>query len=166
MALPAVAQKRLILIRAVEKLNAQNKDIILDFIQRENQHAVLILDSGETSFKGAFFRDVMSAAEVLRFGQRGKKSDIWAVTRAIESRDSGEALRVLNTLLQDGDSPLRIMGGLVWFWGSFRNRISANGFKKGLLVLQEADLNIKRSRLKPEYAVEIAVTKLSSLVAC
>jgi DNA polymerase III delta subunit len=166
LALPAVAKARLILIRTIEKLNAQNKDIILDFIRGDNPHAALVLDSVETSFKGEFFRDCLSAAEVLRFGQKGKKNDIWGVTKAIESRNSGEALRVLNTLLEDGDSPLRIMGGLVWFWGSLRNRVSANSFKKGLLVLQEADLNIKRSRLKPEYAVEIAVTKLSSLAAC
>jgi len=165
-ALPAVAKKRLILIRAVEKLSAHNKEIISDFIQEEDRHAVLILDSDELSLKGGFFRDVMSAAEVMRFGRKDKKSDIWDVTGAIEARDSREALKVLNTLLQDGDSPLRIMGGLVWFWGSLRNRVSADGFKKGLLVLQEADLNIKRSRLRPEHAVEIAVTKLSSLIAC
>ncbi|MCK5259737.1 MAG: hypothetical protein KAJ70_01625 [Candidatus Omnitrophica bacterium] len=165
-ALPAVAEKRLILIRSIEKLSEHNKEIISDFIQEGCQHAVLVLDSDATALKGGFARDVMSAAEVIRFGRRGKKSDLWDVTGAIEARDSREALKILNTLLKDGDSPLRIMGGLVWFWGSVRNRISADGFKKGLLVLQEADLNIKRSRLKPEYAVEIAVTKLSLLIAC
>ena len=165
-ALPAVAKKRFILIRDVEKLSAHNKKVILDFIQAGNQPAVLLLDSDELIFKGEFFRDVMSAAKVMRFGQKRKKSDIWGVTRAIEAGNPGEALKILNILLRDGDSPLRIMGGLVWFWGSLRNRVCADGFKKGLLVLQEADLNIKRSRLRPEHAVEIAVTKLSLLTAC
>lgn len=166
LALPAVAKRRLILIRTAEKLSAHNQEIISDFIRSGDEHAALILDSDESALKGGFARDVMSVAEVTRFGRREKKNDIWGVTGAIEARDSGEALKILDTLLKDGDSPLRIMGGLVWFWGSLRNRVSADGFKKGLLVLQEADLNIKRSRLKPEYAVEIAVTKLSSLVAC
>ena len=166
LALPAVAKRRLILIRTAEKLSAHNQEIISDFIRSGDEHAALILDSDESALKGGFARDVMSVAEVTRFGRREKKNDIWGVTGAIEARDPGEALKILNTLLKDGDSPLRIMGGLVWFWGSMRNRVSADGFKKGLLVLQEADLNIKRSRLKPEYAVEIAVTKLSSLVAC
>ena len=166
LALPAVAKRRLILIRTAEKLSAHNQEIISDFIRSGDEHAVLILDSDESALKGGFARDVMAVAEVTRFGRRGKKNDIWGVTGAIEACDPGEALKILDTLLKDGDSPLRIMGGLVWFWGSLRNRVSADGFKKGLLVLQEADLNIKRSRLKPEYAVEIAVTKLSSLVAC
>ena len=166
LALPAVAKRRLILIRTAEKLSAHNQEIISDFIRSGDEHAALILDSDESALKGGFARDVMSVAEVTRFGRREKKNDIWGVTGAIEARDPGEALKILDTLLKDGDSPLRIMGGLVWFWGSLRNRVSADGFKKGLLVLQEADLNIKRSRLKPEYAVEIAVTKLSSLVAC
>ena len=166
LALPAVAKRRLILIRTAEKLSAHNQEIISDFIRSGDEHAALILDSDESALKGGFARDVMSVAEVTRFGRREKKNDIWGVTGAIEARDSGEALKILDTLLKDGDSPLRIMGGLVWFWGSLRNRVSADGFKKGLLVLQEADLNIKRSRLKPEYAVEIAVTKLSLLVAC
>lgn len=165
-ALPAVAKKRLILIRAVEKLTTHNKKIILDFIQAENRHAVLVLDSDELSFKGSFLRDITPVAKVMRFEQRGRKNDIWDVTRAMEGRDPDEALKILNNLLRDGDPPLKIMGGLVWFWGSLKNRVSAEGFKKGLLVLQEADLNIKRSRLKPEYAVEIAVTKLSLLIAC
>jgi DNA polymerase III delta subunit len=165
-ALPAVAKKRLILIRTFEKLSPHNKDIILDFIQMENPHAVLIMDSDDLSFKSAFFRDLSASAKVIRFGQSGKKSDLWGVTRAIERRNPSEALRILNILLSDGDSPLKIMGGLVWFWGSIRNRVSAEGFKKGLLVLQEADLNIKRSRLRPDHAVEMVVTKLSLLIAC
>jgi DNA polymerase III delta subunit len=126
----------------------------------------LIMDSDDLSFKSAFFRDLSASAKVIRFGQSGKKSDLWGVTRAIERRNPSEALRILNTLLRDGDSPLKIMGGLVWFWGSIRNRVSAEGFKKGLLVLQEADLNIKRSRLRPDHAVEMVVTKLSLLIAC
>jgi hypothetical protein len=36
-------------------------------------------------------------------------------------------------------------------------------FEKGLLALGEADLNIKRSRLKPEQALELLVVKLCAL---
>lgn len=165
-ALPAVAKKRLILIRAAEKLSPHNKEIILEFVRSGARHAEVVLESDELSFKGAFFRDVMSIAQVTRFGREGKKKDIWDVTRAIEARNPGEALKVLDVLFQGGESPVKIMGGLVWFWGGLRNRVSVDGFKKGLLVLQEADLNIKRTRLRPEHAVEIAITKLSSLVAC
>ena len=56
------------------------------------------------------------------------------------------------------------MGALVWFWGKSQDRMPGERFRKGLLVLQEADVNIKRSRLKPEYAVEVAVIKLMRLL--
>lgn len=165
-ALPAIAKTRLILIRDVEKLSSHNKNMILDFVLAENRHAELILDSDEFDPKSEFLRDAMPVVRVMRFQRRGEKKDIWSMTKSMESRNPGHALKILNTLLEEGDSPVRILGGLVWFWGSVRSRVSADGFKKGLLVLQEADLNIKRSRLRPEYAVEIAVTKLSSLIAC
>ncbi len=164
--LPAVAPKRLILIRSVEKLVTHNKDIILEFISTEHQHAVVILETDEAAPKNSFFDQVMASAKVMRFTptQPGKKQNIWTATRAIENRDPAKALIVLNDLMKEGNPPLKIMGALVWFWGDQKKRLPAEGFKKGLLVLQEADLNIKRSRLKPEHAVEVAVTQLSSLV--
>jgi len=165
-ALPAISQKRFILIRAVEKLNTQNKKIILDFVQFENEHAVLVLDSDELSPKNSFFNKISAIAKVMRFGQGAAKKNVFDMTKAMESRDSIGALKILELLMSEGDHPLQIMGGLVWFWGKSKRRLSADKFKKGLLVLQEADLNIKRSRLKPEYAVEMAVTKLSLLIAC
>ena len=165
-ALPAISGKRLILIRMVEKLNTQNKKILLDFIQSENEHAVLILDSEEMSAQNSFMNKISAAAKVMRFGSGTVKKNVFDMTKRMENRDSSGALKILEHLMSGGDHPLQIMGGLVWFWGKSKNRLSADQFKKGLLVLQEADLNIKRSRIKSEYAVEIAVTKLSSLISC
>lgn len=164
--LPAVSPQRLLLIRSIEKLNTKNKDILSEFMRLPDRPVVLILDSDQSSLKGEFFRELEAAAQVARFTTSGKKEDIWAMTRAMERRRPADALKILDALLEDGDAPLKVMGGLVWFWGSIRSRLSKEGFKKGLLVLQEADLNIKRSRLKPEHAVEVAVTQLSSLIAC
>jgi len=165
-ALPAISKRRFILIRAVEKLNAHNKQIILDFIQIKNQHAVLILDLDEALPKNSFFTKIAEIAEAVCFGRGAAQESVFDMTRALEGKNSPGALKILNQLLEGGNHPLQIMGGLVWFWGKSKNRLTKDQFKKGLLVLQEADLNIKRSRLKPEYAVEIAVTKLSLLIAC
>ena len=165
-ALPGIAPKRLILIRTVEKLDPQNKNIILEFVQGENRHAVLILDSDEIPSNNKFFNQVMAVGKVMRFAPDGKKKDIWTATRAIEQRNPSEALKIVSDLMEEGNPPLKILGALVWFWGDLKGRLPAEGFKKGLLVLQEADLNIKRSRLKPEHAVEVAVTQLSLLIAC
>jgi len=165
MALPAVARHRVVLIRTFEKLTPQNSDIVLDFIRQGDRHIILVLDSDESSVKGSLVKKIGDAAEVIRFGQVAKKS-VFDMTRAMEQRDTSGALKILYDLLKDGNHPLQLIGGLIWFWGKSKNRLSTEGFKKGLLVLQEADLNIKRSRLKPEQAMELAVTKLSLLIAC
>jgi DNA polymerase III delta subunit len=164
--LPAVSKQRLILIRNVNKLDAHNKEIILDFIQGENSHAVVILDSDDGGGKNSFIAKVKLIAKVMNFGADTRKQNVFDMTRAIENQNPAVALKILNELINDGNPPLKIMGGMVWFWGDRKSRLSAGKFKEGLQVLQEADLNIKRSRIKPEYAVEVAVTKLSSLIAC
>ena len=51
------------------------------------------------------------------------------------------------------------MGGLVWSWGKARSFARRENFQKGLVALQEADLNIKRSRLAPQQALEVLVVK-------
>ena len=42
--LPAVSSKRLIVIRSIEKLDSHNKDLILEFVKTNSNHADLILD--------------------------------------------------------------------------------------------------------------------------
>lgn len=165
-ALPAVAPKRLVLVRAVEKLDAPNQAILTEFLQSPHDHVVLILETDEADLKSGFFGKVRCAAKAVCCARAGKQENVWSATRAIERRRPAEAVRILNDLMEAGDPPLKVLGALVWFWGSLKHRLPSEGFKKGLLVLQEADLNIKRSRLKPEYAVEVAVTQLSLLVVC
>ena len=165
-ALPGISPQRVVLIRTIEKLSTQAKKTLLEFVESNQKHVVLILDSDEASPKNNFFSKITSKTKVMRFGHGTTKKNVFDMTRAMENRDSSGALKILEHLISGGDHPLQIMGGLVWFWGKSKQRLSASGFKKGLLVLQEADLNIKRSRLKPEHAVELAVTKLSLLIAC
>src|SRR3989338_10492484 len=62
--LPAVSKKRLILIRSVNKLDSHNKEMILDFIQTDNSHAVVILDSDDEGGKNSFMTKLRPAAEV------------------------------------------------------------------------------------------------------
>lgn len=163
-ALPAVAAQRVIMIRDCEKLSTSNKNIILEFAQGDHAHAVLILDTDQPTGKSSFFNTISSLGKIRRFGERAAPKNVFDMTKAIERRNVTEALSVLDELIQAGNHPLQIMGGLVWFWGKLKNRLSGERFKTGLLILQEADLNIKRSRLAPEYAMEVAVTKLADLL--
>lgn len=159
--LPAVSKKRLVIIRDSHKLTPQNQDILQAFIVEKSPHADLILDSEEWDQKTAFVKKVARFCEVVEFKSE-KKLNVFDMTKAIDYQQDAEALKILDQLLSTGNHPLQIMGGLVWAWGKSRERISPQRFERGLLAMQEADLNIKRSRLKPEYALEMLIVKLCS----
>lgn len=161
-ALPAVNPRRLVFIRNIQKAAEQNQKILLEFAQSAPEHCVVIGDISAPSQKG-FLTKLSKIGRKLEFGA-GKKTVVWDVTNQIERRNPKEALRLLCVMISEGSHPLQIMGGLVWFWGRMKNKIPAGRFQQGLRELQAADLNIKRSRLAPDHAVQILVTKLCLLV--
>jgi DNA polymerase III delta subunit len=164
LALPAVASKRFVVIRgAFQKLHAHNKKILLEFVQGGHDHLILILDASEANDTDGFIREMSPYANVMRSHQRVKQN-VFDMTNAMAAGHGTQALKILNDLFADGNHPLQIMGGLVWFWGKRRDRLPAEKFHEGLRNLQEADLNIKRSRLRPECALEVLVAKLTALI--
>ena len=162
--LPVLSAKRMVVIRFVHKLNAHKQKLILEFAQSKQDKTELVLDTDEAEPANAFYTQLGRQAKSFSFS-KGSKQNVFDVTNAISARNPIEALQILARLLDDGNHPLQILGGLVWYWGRMRGRVSKDKFFSGLVVLQEADVNIKRSRLNSEHAVEVAVTKLSSLVA-
>ena len=162
-ALPAVSPQRVVLIRECDKLSPQNRDILLECIQDRSDKTVVMLDSNVLEVKDSFVTKLKVYAKVIDF-QRQVPANVFDMTRAIGLKKSQEALAILFQMLSSGTHPLQIMGGVVWFWGRSRERLPAQRFKLGLAAMQEADLNIKRSRLKPEYALELLVVKLCSLI--
>ena len=115
LAIPAVSKKRLLLIRAVDKLDAHNKNMILEYIQAKNPPAVVVLDSDEQAPKGSFFTKLNSAAKVMRFEEGASPKNVFDMTRALEGRNVAGALKTLKELTDGGEHPLQIMGGIVWF---------------------------------------------------
>lgn len=159
--LPVVSKQRLLVIRDCEKLNTYNQKLILEFIRNPEPNCVLILDSNRSDLREGFIEKLRHTAKVLSFDQ-GKGVDVSDLKRAIAGHRGADALKILAHLFSQGEAPLRILGFLVWYWRRTRREIALNSFKEGLLALQNADLNIKRSRLKPEHAIELAVVQLCS----
>ena len=164
LALPAVAKKRLLVVRQAHKLAEENIGLLLKFAQTPDWKTDVICDAPVAELKTVVFRDLVKAAKVFQ-APVVKKENVFDVTKAMTARKPTEALSVLGRILSTGEQPVQILGGLLWFWGRERNRVTPERFQKGLKVLQETDLNIKRSRLKPEYALELLVVKLTSLIA-
>jgi len=163
--LPAIAKQRLLVVRHIHKLSPYNKDLIIEFLKDDPGFISIIFDTYEAEVKNAFFKNLEKFTKVTTFKSRIKQN-IFDLTNTIAAKDAKGALEILNSLLSKGDHPLQIMGVLVWFWGRNRNRVSRDKFHAGLRYLQEADLNIKRTRLGSENAVELVVVKLCSLITC
>lgn len=162
-ALPAMARKRLVLLRELKKLSADNQKLLLAFLEESNDHVVLICDGEAMEATTALSKKLKPYMNVVDFNT-GKPMNIFDVTNALGYGKRIEALKALNALMSEGQHPLQLMGGLVWFWGKQKTRLSRDKYKKGLLEIQEADIHIKRSRLKAEYALETLVTKMSLLM--
>jgi len=161
-ALPAVSKKRLVVLRGIQKLSKHSKEIIVEFSQKDESATVLVLESDTTKENDSFLVALGKKCEAIRFGKE-QKQNVFDMTREM-SRDPAEALKILSEIIEEGTHPLQIMGGLVWFWGRLRNQLPASKFQKGLEELQDADLNIKRSRCNAEHAVEILIVKLMGIM--
>jgi DNA polymerase III delta subunit len=161
--LPALASKRVITIKTSQKLDSQNQDIILNFIKTNPKYLVLILDFDGNEETQSFYKKIQGQGESFKFISP-PKANVFDMTRAIEQKNLVGAFKILHELFEAGQHPLQIMGGVVWFWGKQKQRLSQDRFGQGLEALQEADLNIKRSRINPEQAIEVLVTKLSGLI--
>lgn len=160
-ALPAIAPQRLVVIRQGHKLSQHNKGLVQEFFEKMDNPVNLILESGEWEEQDSFVKVILKYVKVLRFGH-SEELNVFALTRAIGARKKVEALSILSNLLDKGDYPLQIMGGMVWSWKKSREQLPKEAFQQGLIALKEADFNIKRSRLKPEHALEVLVIKLCS----
>jgi len=158
-ALPAIASQRVLVIHAIQKFSPHNKELILSCVEKKESHLVLILDDDTIDAKNSFIKKLTPFVKTLRFS-KGKKQNVFDLTRAMSNGNGAQALKILHELMEDGNHPLQLMGGVIWYWGKEKSKLSSERFKKGLQRLQEADLNIKRSRLKPDEAMEVLVVRL------
>ncbi len=158
--LPVLAPKRLILLRQIHKLKSADIQTLLHFCQKPSDHCDVILETPQKTLTG----ELGKCEAHCRTVQTSKpQRSVFDMTKLIAQRRGAEALKMLHEFYEEGTYPLQIMGALVWFWGKEGKALDKQKFKRGLQALQEADLNIKRSKLNPQYAVEKVVVELVEL---
>ncbi|MFH0913520.1 MAG: hypothetical protein V1884_04505 [Candidatus Omnitrophota bacterium] len=161
LSLPLKAKKRIIVVKDSQNLREEIKDFILQYIKRPQDKTILVLDTDKSAPRDEFIRQVSRDAEVLRF-KEPLHLDTFTLSRSIDFRKTGHALWVLNQLLQNGERPERILGGLRYAW---ENSITQpQETRRKLKVLLNCDIDIKTGRLKPDFALERLVVSLCSLV--
>jgi len=158
--LPVNSEKRIILIKEAQDLKDEIKDFVISYASCAHPSVILILDFTDTSYKEVFLKYLYRFSQIQRFAEKNHP-DTFSLSRQIESRKMDLALLVLNQLLESGEKPERIMGGLRYVWE--KNKASSLETRRKLRVLLTCDIDIKTGRLKPDFALEKLVIKLCSL---
>jgi DNA polymerase III delta subunit len=162
LSLPVFAAHRLIVLRQIHKLKSADIQVLMEFCKKPYKHCEVVLESGESVLKGDL-KDLGLYAKTID-ASRPQGPNVFDMTRLITTQKSGEALKMLDGFYRDDVHPLSIMGALVWYWGKEGKSCGKQRFERGLKALEEADVNIKRSRLEPKYAVEKLVVELALLL--
>jgi DNA polymerase III delta subunit len=158
--LPVKAKKRIVVVKGAQQLKADIKDFILNYIKSPYPKVVLILDIGQHETKDEFINDIIRHVRICRFNEP-TRIDTFTLTQQINLRRPVDALKVLNQLLQEGEKPERILGGLRYSWE--RDASAPIEKRKRLQLLLACDIDIKRGRLKAPIALEKLIVNLCSL---
>ena len=161
--LPVIAPRRLIILRQVHKLKSADIQVLINYCKEPAKHCDVILESIENTLKGDLKDLALYAKGVVYSKPEGP--NVFDMTKLITAHRSGDALKMLDGFYKDNVHPLQIMPALIWYWGKEGKSSGKERFERGLKALEEADLNIKRSRLEPQYAVEKLVVELGLLLS-
>lgn len=157
--LPLKAQKRIIVIKDAHQLKDDIRAFILEYSRGKNSSAILILDITQVKGRDEFIGRLSRHAQVSRF-RDSVTLDAFMLSRQVEAGRPDHALRILNQLLEDGEKPERIIGGLRYAWE--KTGVGSLQTRKKLKALLNCDIDIKTGRLKPGFALEKLVIKLCS----
>jgi DNA polymerase III delta subunit len=156
--LPVASNMRLIVIRDAQLLKPEVKDFILAYAAKPYKSLSLVLDAHHYDYKDEFLKRLAAHARVMRFKEE-VKADTFLLARHINARRPDAALRVLNQLLEDGQRPERILGGLRFVFE--KEGFAASDSRKKLKALLQCDSEIKTGKIKPVFAMEKLVVALS-----
>ncbi|MCX5712183.1 MAG: hypothetical protein NTY47_03795 [Candidatus Omnitrophica bacterium] len=160
LSLPVNSEKRVIVVRQAQNLKPNIKDFIISFIKHDPYRTILVLDMERSDKRDEFIKQLLPIAKKVTF-EEPEIINTFTLSRQIELKRMDQALKLLNRLLEEGEKPERILGGLRHTWE--RNTAALPERKKRLKLLLSCDLDIKTSRMKTAFALEKLVVSLCSL---
>jgi len=158
--LPLNSKIRIIIIKEAQDLEDDIKEFILSYVKKPQRQIVLVLDMESQGAKDVFAGRISNFAKVYHFSEPARP-DAFTLGRSIDNRSTEQALRILNQLLQDGEKPERILGGLRFAFE--KGAVIPLEIKKRLKLLLNCDIDIKTGRLKPVFALEKLIVNLCGL---
>jgi hypothetical protein len=158
---PAVADRRVVLISRAEKLNDRNLELIDHVISVPGASCIIVLEASTWDRRSALRKGIAGKVKV----SGGKEEKVIFDLLDGLPHDHAGVLTGLQEFLER-EAAENILGGVRWWWvNRHKGKMPAAKYKKGLLVIQEADERIKLSSLlAKEPALEVALVKLSLLL--
>jgi DNA polymerase III delta subunit len=156
--IPTGPSARIVVVRNLQDAKLEVKNFILEYVKKPSSGIVLVLDVDKFERKSAFIEGVSRYAETRHFLEAPQAST-FALGRLIDADKTEEALKVLHRLLDDGEKPERIMGGLRASWTKYP--ADPLNLRKKLKILLQCDLDIKTGKIKPVFALERLIVNLS-----
>jgi len=151
-------RRRLILIRDIQKAAPKIKEFFISYSKRPFAHVVLILVAGSDVEEESILPPYSSGnIKIEKFGSF-KKTNAFDLGKAIAKRNAKFALCLLSQLLEKGEKPEKILGGLRY--QLLKGASTDIAREKNLFVLLNTELDIKTGRLLPHLALEKLIIKL------
>lgn len=157
--LPLESCKRLVIIRHCQDLKADAKRFLIEYCGQPHSGITLVLDFDRYDRKEMCIAALSSVGKLQVFRQEYSRN-VFDLSRAIEAGKTAESLRILNHLLDKGEKPEMLLGGLR---ASLTRKIPP---KKALTVNQlllQCDVTVKTGALKPLFALERLIVSLCGL---
>lgn len=157
LAIPAASEKRLIVIKDAQSLKDDAKKFLLNYLKKPYSQIILVMDFEHMDRRDQFLSSLMRSAKVFRF-KEDLPLDTFMLSRQISQGKCDSALKMLFLLLDKGEKPERILGGLRY--SCLKNSYNKLELKKNLKLLLTCDIEIKTGKLKPVFALEKLIISL------
>lgn len=155
--IPVGSDKRIVVIKNAHSLKKDLQEFIIQYTKKPASGVVLILDISRYDLRDQFLNRIMRLVQVVRF-KDNVQPDTFVLARQISLRKPDYALKTLNQLLNNGEKPEWILGGLRYV--TEKDVVHPLEKKKRLKLLLSCDIDIKTGKLKPVFALEKLVVSL------
>lgn len=113
---PLLSSQRIMVIKNIEQFKEEDKALLLKYAHNPGTTSILILETPLNDLRGEFWKRLSQRAEVHYFKKQDKREAYtgFDLLRAVNQKQAGRAIEILNALWQENKSGGEILGLLTW----------------------------------------------------
>ncbi len=156
---PVGSRTRLVVLREAHRLKPAVKTFLSAYAAHPLPEVILVVDLPQHEPRDPFYRSLAAAARVVVCGQV-ERIDAFQLGRCIAARRTAQALQLLSRLLQKGEKPELIVGGVR---AALSRELAGARLTQALRLLLRCDVEIKTGKIRADFALERLMVRLCSL---